>query len=118
MDFSVNEMAILNGNALSGLPMRVGERVKVLFPIRSVNFDYEVEFDDKTTSKVKVSELNRLTEDDVKFMEYITQGNKVEYTPIRETVEIVKVDYLHKTAEIRHYQDGEEQVVLFESLDQ
>jgi hypothetical protein len=65
---------------------------------------------------VKEKELNKLTEKDIKYMKHIFQGNEVEYTPIREKVEIIKVDYLHKTAEIRHYQDGAEQVVLFEAL--
>jgi hypothetical protein len=117
MNIIQNEIAILNTNALKGLPMRVGERCVIIEELNnSPNYQYKVRFDDGTTSKVRETELNKLTEKDIDFMEYIFQGNKVEYCPISEVVEVVKVDYIHKTAEIRHDQDGEEQVVLFESL--
>jgi hypothetical protein len=75
--------------------------------------DYDIEFDDGEVFPVLKSELNKLTEEDKQFMEYIFTGNTVIWN--EETVQIVRVDYLHRNAEIK-FNDDSEVVVSFDGL--
>jgi hypothetical protein len=113
MDFKLNDTVILNNKAQIDLPMRVGQRAKVDEILHtSPNFDYDIKFDDGVIVPVRECELNKLTNTDEQFMNYIFAKNKVKYHD--EEITIVKVDYLHKKAEIKI---GDcEQVVDFKEL--
>ena len=113
MEFKVNEIVILNGSTSIDLSMRVGQRATVLGKTNFLYQDYDVEFDDGEIFPVLKSELNKLTEEDKQFMDYIFTGNKVLWN--EESVSIVKVDYLHRNTEIV-FDDGSMVVVSFDGL--
>jgi hypothetical protein len=113
MSFEPNEIVILNGSTAMDLSMRVGQRATVLGKTNFLYQDYDVEFDDGEIFPVLKSELNKLTEEDKQFMEYIFTGNTVIWN--EETVQIVRVDYLHRNAEIK-FNDDSEVVVSFDGL--
>ncbi|MED3562398.1 hypothetical protein [Bacillus xiapuensis] len=108
------EVYILNEKATSGLPQRIGERCVIIDCLSdSLTYDYEIEFDDSTTAKVKESELNKLTPDDVEWMSYIFTANKVKYG--NEIAKIKKIDYLNRFAEIL-FKDGSSITASFYGL--
>jgi hypothetical protein len=113
--FEQNEIVILNTNAGKDLSMRIGQRAIVLGKTNFAYQDYDVEFDDAVIFPVSKSELNKLTEEEKEFMDYIFTGNKVLWN--EEIVTIVKVDYLHKNAEIK-FNDYSEVVVSFDGIKQ
>jgi hypothetical protein len=110
------EIVILNEHAKKGLPQRVGERgVISIEHLNLSNYEYILEFDDRSTSPVHENEVNRLTEEDKKEMEFIFTGNKVFHRPSSEEVIIKKVDYLNKYAEV-DFTSGGSTVVEFDVL--
>ena len=113
MEFKANEIVILNGSTAMDLSMRIGQRATVLGKTNFLYQDYDIEFDDGHIFPVNKSELNKLTEEDKQFMDYIFTGNKVIWN--EEAVQIVKVDYLHRNAEIK-FNDNSEVVVSFDGL--
>lgn len=113
--FKENEIAILNEKC-KGLPDKIGERCVVLGKRHSPLYEYDVKFDDSTILPVKESELNKLVEIDKFYMGYIFTGNEIEYVPTQEVVTIDKVDYIHKTAEVKFPGDGSQKVVSFKNL--
>jgi hypothetical protein len=112
-EFKIGEVIIANENIIKDLPMRVGQRAIIWDNYTlTKNFDYVIEFDDGEKSPARICELNKLTEQDKLYMDYIFKYNIVKYHD--EKVLIVKCDYLHNKAEIKI---GEvEQVVDFEEL--
>ena len=115
MEFKVNEIVILNNEAIKGLPDRVGQRgVIVNILNHSVNYDLDIEFDDGTISPVRECELNKLSPVDEKYMDFIFVNNQVLFWG-DEMVTVVKVDYLNKKAEILFY-DHSSSVVEFNVL--
>jgi hypothetical protein len=113
--FENGETVILNQNAQKGLPERVGERCTIIRQIKSINYDFDVEFDDGMISPVKYNELNKLTDEDKQYMNYIFTGNKVYYAYVSEPVKVLKVDYIHKKAELE-FNDNSCEVVDFDNL--
>jgi hypothetical protein len=111
--YNIGDIIILNEKVAQDLPMRVGQRAIILGKSTFVNQDYDVEFDDSEVIPVKSSELNKLTQEDKQFMDYIFTGNTVIWN--EETVQIIKVDYLHRNAEIK-FNDDSEVVVSFDGL--
>ena len=112
--FIEGEIAILNENAKSGLPMRIGERVMIEDALlNNSNYDYRVSFDSGDFAKVKASELNKLSKSDEKYMDYIYTWNKVAYRG-SEAI-IVKVDYINHQAEIE-FESGSTLISNFDML--
>jgi hypothetical protein len=98
MEFKLNETVILNEKVALDLPMRVGQRGVIFRKSTFSNFEFDVECDDGEVLPLKTSELNKLTEQDKQYMNYIFTKNKVRYH--NQEVTIVKTDYLHFKAEI------------------
>jgi hypothetical protein len=114
--FLEGEICILNIKAKNGLPNRVGERCVILEnQYSSLNYDYQIEFDDGETAPVKDVELNKLTEKDKVWMDYIFTGNKVLHNPSGEEVKILKADYLFGQAEVE-FDDNSNVVVMMDCL--
>src|SRR5579875_1284943 len=114
--FKENEIAILSEKAKSGLPYRTGERVVIVERLYGSHlYDYLIEFDDGTRTKVKESELNKLTNLDKGYLDYIFTGAELEYYPTHEMVKIIKCDYINQTAEVK-FEDGSQRVVSFKNL--
>ena len=112
--FIEGEIAILNYNAKSGYPMRIGERVMIEDALLSnSNYDYRVSFDNGEFAKVKATELNKLTKEDEKYTDFIFLKNKVSYRGSEAT--IIKVDYLNRQAEIE-FESGSQFVSSFNNL--
>jgi hypothetical protein len=114
--FLEGEIVIVNEKAVKGLPFRVGTRAVILEnQYRSLNYDYQVQFDDGETAPVKDVELNKLTEKDKVWMDYIFTGNKVLHNPSGEEVKILKADYLFGQAEVE-FDDNSNVVVMIDCL--
>jgi hypothetical protein len=115
MKFEIGEYAVLNEQVGKDLPMHVGDLVQILRTVKSSNFHYDVELATGDINPVRVSELNKLTEEQKELVKYIKRGNKVAYSPTSETVEIIKVDMLHGQVEIK-FDDNGVNVVDIKSL--
>jgi hypothetical protein len=114
--FKENEIAILSEKAKSGLPYRTGERVVIVERLYGSMYDYLIEFDDGTRTKAKESELNKLTNLDKSYMDYLFTGAELEYYPTHEMVKIIKCDYINQTAEVKFPGNGALIVVSFKNL--
>jgi hypothetical protein len=114
MKFKSDEIVIINQKALNGIPNRIGEKAIILDQIDSFNYDYQVLFDDGELSKVKESELNKLTDEDKWNMRYLFRGNKVIHKTLG-IVKVVKVDFIHSKVEIE-YPSTVKEVVDFNSI--
>lgn len=99
--FDIGETVIVNNKASKGIPNRIGERAIIIDKINGPNYDFKIEFDDGQTSKVKKTELYKVT-DDIKWkMDYIFTGSKV-ILKGAGIVKVIKVDYLSDKAEVEH----------------
>jgi hypothetical protein len=113
MEFQVNEIAILNEKVVRDLPMRIGQKAVILRKSTFSNFDFDIEFDDGESVPVKNSELNKLTDEDKKYMDYIFINNKVSFR--NEKYKVIKVNYLTKQANVIK-DDKSEYIVKFDDL--
>jgi hypothetical protein len=104
--FKLEEIAILNENALHGLPMQVGNLVKVEEVILNPLYDYKVRLPNNDYTKVREKELTKINVND-SILEFKV-GESVTYKG--EEVKVLKIDYLLRHVEIE-YSDGAMQVV-------
>ena len=112
--FIEGEMIIINQNAVKGLPHRIGSRGIIVENLHnSPHYAYKIEFDDSTTAKVKESEINKLTPEDIEWMSFIFTGNKVKFG--EETAKVIQVDYINKQAGIL-FKDEDSFTTAFSSL--
>jgi hypothetical protein len=117
MSFLEGETCIYS-NIGGGIPIpnRVGETCIILENNYSSSLNnYWVEFEDGFTVTVEEYEISKLTNKQKELITYIYKGNKVIYTPLDETVHVIKVDYLYEQVEIEH-SDNSSQVVCFDAL--
>jgi hypothetical protein len=89
----------------------IGKIVNILY--HSVNYDYDVEFDDFEINPVRECELKKITDVHKKYLEYIFVGNKVGFSDTE--VKVVKTDYFNGVAEIE-FDDKSGGVEYFERL--
>lgn len=114
--FLEGELAVLNHQAKTGLPHRIGEICTVETSLYdSQNYDYLVRFEDNETTKVKEHELLQLTDRKNELITYVKVGSHVEYMPTKEVVLILKTDFLHELAEVE-FEDAGIQVVRMTAL--
>lgn len=106
--FKIDERAVINENARSGMPDNIGELVTVIDVVKSPNYDYCVRFQNGTVSMVKGKELNDIDENELIYN--LELNETVLYTPLDMLVRVEKIDYLHKQVEI-DYMDGSHEVV-------
>lgn len=104
--FKLEEAAILNENALHGLPMQVGNLVKVEEVLLNPLYDYKVRLPNGDYTKVRESELTKIDVND-SILEFQI-GERVTYKG--EEANVLKIDYLLRHIEIE-YADGSMQVV-------
>jgi hypothetical protein len=115
MSLKLGDIVILNEYVKTDLPYRVGERGLILREVKSSNYDYRIQFDDGSDTSVRIEELNRLTEEDKVLMSWLFTNNKVAHIPTGEYVNIEKVDYLNKKAEVK-FRDNSSMVEEFGNL--
>lgn len=96
--FEPNEIVILNEKVSRDLPMRVGQRGVILRRSTFINLDFDVECDDGEIVPVKEEELNKLTNEDKRYMEYLFTNNQVMFDD--KKVVISKVNYLTQQVDI------------------
>jgi hypothetical protein len=104
--FKLEEIAILNENALHGLPMQVGNLVNVSEVLLNPLYDYKVRLSNGDYTKVRESELTKINVND-SILEFKI-GESTTYKG--EEVIVLKIDYLLRQIEIE-YSDGAMQVV-------
>lgn len=110
--FSVGEKAVINANALNGLPSNVGDLVEIDEIIVTSTYEYRVRIGNDYT-KVKEKELNKVEQNDPILSLKVKQ--EYIYKPNHSTVKLLKLDYLYRHAEILH-NDGSMEVVSADNL--
>lgn len=104
--FSSGDMVVINEKA-KGLPDDIGKVVTVKeYTSNSSNFDYYVQTEQFEILKVKESELNKLTGDEIYLYLSMKKHGKVFYYPTKEVARVVNIDYLHKQVEIEFSDNG------------
>lgn len=110
--FSVGEKAVINANALNGLPSNVGDLIEIDEIIVTPTYEYRVRIG-KDYTKVKEKELNKIKQDDP-ILKLKTNKEYI-YKPTHSKIKILKIDYLYRQAEILH-KDGSMEVVNADNL--
>jgi hypothetical protein len=115
LKFDTGDIAVINEKA-KGLPDCIGKVVTVKSKIdKHSNYDYYVEIENHAILKVKESELNVLTGDEIYLYLSMKKHGKVYYYPTKEVADVIKIDYLHKQVEIK-FNDGAMQVINIDRL--
>lgn len=100
--YNVGDSVVITPLALSGLPSNIGSKVTIVEQLTSGNYDYRVQFEDHSFTKVKEIELIKLEPDDdilkLKVGDYYKINNN--------TVKVVKIDYLYRQVEIEYVEDN------------
>lgn len=116
MEYEIGEFVVLNEKIEKDYPKHSGDLVQVVRVITSSpNYKYDVSLPNGDYCPVRENEINKLTDKQKQFVQYIQEGMTVRYTPTDEFVIVVKADYLHEQVEIEH-DDNSTQVVCFETL--
>jgi hypothetical protein len=97
-EYSIGDIVILNEKVARDLPMRVGQRGVIIRRSTFNSFEFDVECDDGDVLPLKSSEVNKLTTEDKRYMDYIFINNQVMFDD--KKVMINRVNYLTQQADI------------------
>lgn len=105
--FDIDERAVINQNALNGLPDLVGSLVTIQEQLLHGTYDYIVNCKGRPIARVKENELNKISKDDMLLT--VKVGNSIEKFD-GEKAKIKLVDYLYRKIEIE-FPDGSFEVI-------
>jgi hypothetical protein len=98
VEFTIGDIVIINEKVARDLPMRVGQRGVIIRKSTFNSFEFDVECDDGDVLPLKSSEVNKLTTEDKRYMEYLFTNNQVMFDD--KKVVINRVNYLTQQADI------------------
>ncbi|WP_137743407.1 hypothetical protein [Robertmurraya siralis] len=110
--FDVGEQAVINQNAISGLPDLVGSLVTIEEQLSHGTYDYIVHSEDRPSAKVREKELNKVNKD--RYIFTLILGDKISKAN-EEEGEIKLIDYLYEQVEIK-FPDGSYEVISVNSV--
>jgi hypothetical protein len=98
IEYAIGEVVIINEKVARDLPMRVGQRGVIIRKSTFNSFEFDVECDDGDVLPLKSSEVNKLTKEDKRYMDYIFTNNQVIFDD--KKVVINRANYLTQQADI------------------
>jgi hypothetical protein len=114
IEYAIGDIVIINEKVARDLPMRCGNRGVIIRKSTFNNFEFDVECDDGDVLPLKSSEVNKLTTEDKRYMEYIFTNNQVIFDG--KKVVIGKVNYLTQQTDILD-ENGVFSIVEFKDLE-
>jgi hypothetical protein len=98
VEYAIGDIVIINEKVARDLPMRVGQRGVIIRRSTFNSFEFDVACDDGDVLPLKSSEVNKLTTEDKRYMEYLFTNNQVMFED--KKVMVNRANYLTQQADI------------------